>query len=156
MSIPMVRSEGPDGIDAWSNAGVHLASQGGKLYVVDDEMGLNFEISDEGVRFLVGTPERLRKALLKLVGTAPEKTYVDAPQFKRRLESCFHIPTNAIGQPAPNRTDFTRWVRPTLEAFARQAADENLVLRTKLAEAKQDLAAALAAWRTTVKSEVQS
>jgi hypothetical protein len=36
---------------------------------------------------------------------------------------------NAMGRPAPNRTDFTLWRRDTLEAFAREAADENLVLR---------------------------
>jgi hypothetical protein len=41
-------------------------------------------------------------------------------------------PTNALGQPSPNRTDFSAWSREALEAFARQAADENLVLRTDL------------------------
>lgn len=56
-------------------------------------------------------------------------------------------PTNALGEPSPGRTDFTRWERPNLEAFARQVADENLVLRTELEAAKQDLATALAAWR---------
>lgn len=56
-------------------------------------------------------------------------------------------PVNALGEPSPGRTDFTKWERPNLEAFARQAADENLVLRTELAEAKENLAAALAAWR---------
>lgn len=51
--------------------------------------------------------------------------------------------TNALGQPAPNRTDFTTWKRENLEAFARQAADENLVLR-------HDLRLALDAWRREV------
>ena len=36
---------------------------------------------------------------------------------------------NALGVPAPNRTDFKNWSRENLEAFARQAADENLVLQ---------------------------
>lgn len=52
--------------------------------------------------------------------------------------------TNALGQPAPGRTDFKDWSRDGLERFARQAADENLVLRT-------DLKTALAAWRAAVK-----
>lgn len=50
---------------------------------------------------------------------------------------------NALGQPSPGRTDFTAWSRKSLEQFARQAADENLVLRTQLADA-------LAAWRREV------
>lgn len=50
---------------------------------------------------------------------------------------------NALGQPAPGRTDFTTWRRDTLEQFARQVADENLVLR-------DDLKNALAAWRQAV------
>lgn len=49
-------------------------------------------------------------------------------------------PVNALGQSSPNRTDFTRWERGHLERFARQAADENLLLR-------EDCKAALAAWR---------
>lgn len=56
-------------------------------------------------------------------------------------------PTNALGEPSPNRTDFTKWARPNLEAFARQAADENLLLRAEVAQLKTDLATALAAWR---------
>lgn len=56
-------------------------------------------------------------------------------------------PRNALGDPAPGRTDFTRWQRVNLEAFARQAADENLVLRAENAQLKEDLATALAAWR---------
>jgi hypothetical protein len=47
-------------------------------------------------------------------------------------------PTNA-----PGRTDFKTWDRVVLEQFAREAADENLVLRT-------DLKAALAGWRAAV------
>jgi hypothetical protein len=57
-------------------------------------------------------------------------------------------PVNALGEPSPNRTDFTRWSREGLEAFARQAADENLVLRTQLREA-------LDAWRAEVKKGAQ-
>jgi hypothetical protein len=56
-------------------------------------------------------------------------------------------PCNALGDPSPGRTDFTRWARQSLESFARQAADENLVLRTENERLKQDLATALAAWR---------
>ena len=41
-------------------------------------------------------------------------------------------PVNALGQPSPNRTDFKGWSREALERFAREAADENLVLRTDL------------------------
>lgn len=37
-------------------------------------------------------------------------------------------PVNALGQPAPNRTDFKSWTREGLEKFARHVADENLVL----------------------------
>lgn len=37
-------------------------------------------------------------------------------------------PLNALGEPSPNRTDFKDWDRENLERFARQAADENLVL----------------------------
>lgn len=33
----------------------------------------------------------------------------------------------------PNRTDFKTWERATLERFAREAADENRVLRDQLA-----------------------
>jgi hypothetical protein len=50
---------------------------------------------------------------------------------------------NALGEPSPNRTDFKNWERETLEQFAREAADENLVLRT-------DLRAALDAYRKLV------
>jgi len=53
------------------------------------------------------------------------------------------VPVNALGEPSPSRTDFTRWSRTNLEQFARQAADENLILRTQLREA-------LAAWRKEV------
>jgi hypothetical protein len=56
--------------------------------------------------------------------------------------------TNALGQPSPGRTDFTLWDRGNLERFARQAADENLVLRTQLRNA-------LDAWRTEVKKGAQ-
>lgn len=38
-------------------------------------------------------------------------------------------PTNALGEPSPRRTDFSTWDRKALEQFARDAADENLVLR---------------------------
>ncbi|OXE36618.1 MAG: hypothetical protein CGW95_06505 [Phenylobacterium zucineum] len=41
-------------------------------------------------------------------------------------------PVNALGEPSPNRTDFTGWSREGLERFAREVADENLVLRTDL------------------------
>jgi hypothetical protein len=34
---------------------------------------------------------------------------------------------NALGQPAPRRTDFSTWSRGTLESCARHAADENLL-----------------------------
>jgi hypothetical protein len=56
-----------------------------------------------------------------------------------------HLPNgdfkvNALGQPSPNRTDFKSWSRESLEAFARQAADENLVLQA-------NVAALLAQWR---------
>jgi hypothetical protein len=47
------------------------------------------------------------------------------------------VPRNALGVPSPNRTDFSQWQRSTLEQFARQAADENLVLRDKLARIKE-------------------
>lgn len=50
---------------------------------------------------------------------------------------------NAIGQSSPSRTDFRGWSREGLEHFARQAADENLVLRA-------DLKAALEGWRRAV------
>lgn len=53
------------------------------------------------------------------------------------------IPVNALGEPAPGRTDFKTWDRGNLERFARQAADENLMLRDQLREA-------LAAWRREV------
>lgn len=51
---------------------------------------------------------------------------------------------NALGQPSPNRTDFTSWSRKGLEEFARQAADENLVLRA-------DNKALLEQWRVQVR-----
>ena len=41
-------------------------------------------------------------------------------------------PVNALGYPSPNRTDFKGWSRETLEQFARDAADENLVLRADI------------------------
>lgn len=56
---------------------------------------------------------------------------------------------NALGQPSPGRTDFKDWSRETLEAFARQAADENLVLR-----ANND--ALHAAWRKEVSRGIRS
>ena len=40
----------------------------------------------------------------------------------------------------PPKTDFSTWKRDVLEDFARTAADENRIL-------KEDLKAALAAWR---------
>jgi len=43
-------------------------------------------------------------------------------------------------------TDFATWKRETLEQFARQAADENKQL-------KEDLKAALAAWRAELLKE---
>lgn len=52
---------------------------------------------------------------------------------------------NALGIPAPNRTDFKNWSRENLEAFARQAADENLVLRTNNKALHE-------AWRQAVKA----
>lgn len=45
--------------------------------------------------------------------------------------------------PAPNRTDFSTWDRKTLEQFARDAADENLLLR-------EQTALLIAAWRKEV------
>ena len=51
---------------------------------------------------------------------------------------------NALDQPSPGRTDFTSWDRGHLERFAREVADENLVL-------SNDLKVALAAWREAVK-----
>jgi hypothetical protein len=56
-------------------------------------------------------------------------------------------PANALGEPAPGRTDFTLWARPNLEVFARQTADENLVLRANL-RALQD------AWRQEISRDV--
>lgn len=44
--------------------------------------------------------------------------------------------------------DFSKWERATLEAFARQAADENRELR-------EDLKAAMAAWRQAVTSPLR-
>lgn len=58
------------------------------------------------------------------------------------------MPTNALGQPSPGRTDFRSWSRDNLESFARMAADENLVLRHRcqlLQQAWRDLAPAGAA-----------
>ena len=57
---------------------------------------------------------------------------------------------NALGQPSPGRTDFTKWGRETLERFARQAADENLVLRDENAALREDLKTVLDAWRSAV------
>jgi len=51
---------------------------------------------------------------------------------------------NALGEPSPNRTDFKKWDRENLERFARQAADENLVLSA-------NLRVALDAWRELVR-----
>ena len=51
---------------------------------------------------------------------------------------------NALGEPSPNRTDFKQWDRENLERFARQAADENLILRSSLR-------VALDAWRDMVR-----
>jgi hypothetical protein len=45
------------------------------------------------------------------------------------------------------KTDFSTWERQTLEHFARTAADENRLLRQEDAILRQDLKAALAAWR---------
>lgn len=57
---------------------------------------------------------------------------------------------NALGQPSPNRTDFKGWSRENLEAFARQAADENLVLRAESEELKAETKAFLGAWRDVI------
>lgn len=62
--------------------------------------------------------------------------------------------TNALGQPAPNRTDFRQWQRDTLEQFARQAADENLVLRAEVDELKASNKQVLDAWRRAVTTNV--
>lgn len=64
------------------------------------------------------------------------------------INPSMEVPVNALGQPSPNRTDFKAWRRETLEQFARQAADENLVLR-------DDLKNALAAWREAVKGQAR-
>lgn len=48
-------------------------------------------------------------------------------------------PTNALGEPSPNRTDFTNWQRSNLERFARQAADENLLLQEAVKQLRSDL-----------------
>lgn len=53
------------------------------------------------------------------------------------------MPVNALGEPSPGRTDFGSWSRAGLERFARQAADENLVLRRALAAAGIALPAGL-------------
>ena len=58
------------------------------------------------------------------------------------------VPVNALGEPSPGRTDFRTWSRANLEAFARKAADENLVLRN-------DLKYALASWRQAVKGNLK-
>ena len=56
----------------------------------------------------------------------------------------FEIPALVAGAliaaGAQPKTDFSTWKRDVLEDFARAAADENLIL-------KEDLKAALAAWR---------
>jgi hypothetical protein len=44
-------------------------------------------------------------------------------------------PINALGERSPGRTDFSRWSRENLERFARNAADENLLLRRALTDA---------------------
>jgi hypothetical protein len=59
-------------------------------------------------------------------------------EIEPRANGDFNV--NALGQPSPGRTDFRTWERATLERFAREAADENLILRTQLKDA-------LAAWR---------
>ena len=64
--------------------------------------------------------------------------------------------TNALGQPSPNRTDFKDWSRESLEAFARQAADENLVLQANVAALLQqwrDVTIAVAEEREAVHLE---
>ena len=58
------------------------------------------------------------------------------------------VPVNALGEPSPGRTDFSKWTRGGLEMFAREAADENLVLRN-------DLKYALASWRQAVKENLK-
>lgn len=52
-------------------------------------------------------------------------------------------PVDALGRPSPKRTDFSGWSRAGLEKFARETADENLVLKQQLKDAQ-------AAWRTLV------
>ena len=52
-------------------------------------------------------------------------------------------PRNALGVISPGRTNFKSWSRDSLEQFARDAADENLLLRF-------DLKAAIAGWRQAV------
>ena len=52
-------------------------------------------------------------------------------------------PLDALGRPSPNRTDFTGWSRAGLEKFARNAADEILVLKQQLNDAQT-------AWRRLV------
>lgn len=46
------------------------------------------------------------------------------------------------------KTDFKNWDRETLERFAREASDENVQL-------KEDLKAALAAWRKELSKGAQ-
>jgi hypothetical protein len=46
---------------------------------------------------------------------------------------------NALGEPSPNRTDFSTWQRGSLERFARQTADENLLLRAAVEQGLRDL-----------------
>ena len=61
---------------------------------------------------------------------------------------------NALGEPAPNRTDFAAWDRTTLERFARDAADENLILKHLLEQAHESNKALLARWRAEVTKHV--
>lgn len=53
------------------------------------------------------------------------------------------VPLNALGQPSPGRTDFAGWSRAGLEQFAREAADENLVLKAQLKDLQAN-------WRSLV------
>lgn len=61
---------------------------------------------------------------------------------------------NALGEPAPNRTDFAAWDRATLERFARDAADENLILKRLLEQAHENNKALLVCWRAEVAKHV--
>lgn len=56
-------------------------------------------------------------------------TIIDNGDGTSTLHTSLPVAYNALGQPSPNRTDFSGWTRKGLELFARNVADENLVLR---------------------------